>query len=132
MTAGVPGTGVGGLFYLLAAMMLPVRGLWKRSRGEPVSWRTVGRQGLLVAGILLGLAATGWLLGFVMEPRDVGSGVAWASGALPPDRNVVRWIALVTGLLTLALVLLAVQVARLFARPVQPPVPHPQDPSPLR
>ena len=29
MTAGMPGTGIGGLFYLLSALLMPLRELWR-------------------------------------------------------------------------------------------------------
>jgi hypothetical protein len=38
-TCGSISTGIGGLFYLLVALMLPVRGLIVRLRGGRVSWR---------------------------------------------------------------------------------------------
>ena len=34
MMAGLPGTGIGGLFYLLAALLLPIRFVWLLVRGE--------------------------------------------------------------------------------------------------
>ena len=45
MTAGLPGTGIGGLFYLVSALLMPVRELWLvvrtggAHRPRPLAWR---------------------------------------------------------------------------------------------
>ena len=59
MTAGVPGTGIGGLFYLAAAAWLPVRAALRRLGGAPVTWRSA----LVPAGLALGILAGIWITG---------------------------------------------------------------------
>ena len=117
MTVGVPGTGIGGLFYILAALWAPVRSLLLRPR------RTKGNPGALVRLFFLGLAvvlgiyATGWLLGFVLGPMASAAAVVGSRGlSRPAIDNVVRWSVLLGSLFMLAVVLLAVQVARLIVR----------------
>src|SRR5260221_1371289 len=117
MTAGVPGTGIGGLFYLVAALLVPLRGLILRMRGARVPWPTLFRQMRLAVGVFLGIWATGWLLGFVVGPiagtaRIAGRGESGTRG-FP---STVRWLALLAGLGALAVVLLSVEVARLVVR----------------
>ena len=119
MTAGVPGTGIGGLFYLAAAVVLPVRGLAMKLRGAWVSWPTIFRQVRLAIGVLLGIVAMGWFLGFIVGPVPEAQQIATRMGAAPGShyQNVVRWAALLVGYATLALVMIAVQFARFVLRP---------------
>jgi hypothetical protein len=118
MTAGVPGTGIGGLFYLTAALLLPLRGLVSRARGARVSWKAIAGKAALAAGVFLGIWLTGWLLGLFLAPAartmEVAAGLRPVS--LLRNENIVRWAALAGGFATLGLVLLAVQIARLLNR----------------
>jgi hypothetical protein len=118
MTAGVPGTGIGGLFYLAAALLLPLRGVWRRIRRRPVSWRMILGHTAIAAGILLGILATGWILGLVIVPgaKPIAEAGILAGMKSSQARNFVRWAALAAGYFTLAVVLLAVQMARLTSR----------------
>jgi hypothetical protein len=109
MTAGLPGTGVGGLFYLVAALLLPLRGLVLRMRGTEVPWATLLRQLGLAVGVFVGIWATGWLLGFMVGPIA-------ETAAVRRYQSVVRWGALLAGFGTLSVVLLLVQMARLVVR----------------
>jgi hypothetical protein len=118
MTAGVPGTGIGGLFYLLAALFLPVRGLLLRLRGGRVSWRMVARLLVLALGVFLGIWATWWLLGLVIVPTaETVEAAIHIRGIMRREyAEFVRWAALLAGFVTLALVMIATQVARLVIR----------------
>jgi hypothetical protein len=90
MTVGIPGAGIGGLFYLIAALLLPVRSLIRRLSGIRVSWKEIVRQVGLALGILLGIWATGWLLGSLIAPARAAS-EASAGRAMVPlrDANIV-------------------------------------------
>ena len=119
MTAGVPGTGIGGLFYLTAALALPLRAAVLRTRGIRVAWPTIFRQLRLAIGVSLSLWAMGWFVGFALGPV-----AATAHPIAPPGapvqaqyQNFLRWAALFVGYLTLVIVLVAVQVARFVVRP---------------
>jgi hypothetical protein len=118
MTAGVPGTGIGGLFYLLAALFLPLRGIARRLRGGRVSWKAIAGKVALAAGIFLGIWVTGWLMGLLLGPaaRSVELAAGVRPATLLRNENIVRWAALVGGLATLSLVLLGVQIARFLNR----------------
>jgi hypothetical protein len=119
MTAGVPGTGIGGLYYVVAAIVLPLRGLVRRMRGFRVPWREVLGPAALGAGVLIGIWATGWLLGFLLAPAaetlEAAAGKTSVFG-LGASENIVRWAALAAGFATLALVLLTVQILRFTAK----------------
>jgi len=46
MSAGLPGLGLGGLFFIFSALLAPFPELWRalRGRSDLASWRTIGRQ----------------------------------------------------------------------------------------
>lgn len=64
MNVGLPGTGIGGLFYLLTALIMPIVELGNTLLGRSTldRWKLVLRQVILASGVVLGLMATGWLL----------------------------------------------------------------------
>jgi hypothetical protein len=118
MTAGIPGAGIGGLFYLANALLLPVRTLVRRARGEQVAWRPALSQAALAAGVLLGIWIAGWLLGLWIGP--IGHSAA-RHGALSTSTAVhtARLLGVTTLFMsagTLGLVLLSVQLARWVVR----------------
>jgi hypothetical protein len=117
MTVGLPGVGLGGIFYLASAIIMPLREAVRLGRrtGAPRGWLVV-RQTALAGGILLALWATGWLLGHAIDVTSraapaIMRGVPIAAGA-----NALRVSALFLSLGTLALVLGSVQAARLVMR----------------
>jgi hypothetical protein len=77
MNAGLPGTGIGGLFYVVLALLMPVRELYLTARGRSSRerWRLVLQQSLTACGIVAALAATWWGLTRVVDTRGtVGLG----------------------------------------------------------
>jgi MFS family permease len=111
MTVGIPGTGIGGLFYIAAALAAPFR----RSARKKAA--AVAHLGFLGLAVLSGIFVTGWLLGFVLGPAastQLAEGTARFSG--PESENIVRWASLLASILLLAAVLLAVQLARLIQK----------------
>jgi len=111
MIVGVPGTGIGGLFYLLSALALPLREAIRRvrDRANPVSWRVVAQQTTMAGGILAGMWATGLLIGAVLGAArsHVAPGVGLPAG------NLLRTATVALSLGTLAAVLLGVELLRL-------------------
>ncbi|MFL5870538.1 MAG: hypothetical protein ACJ75R_05615 [Solirubrobacterales bacterium] len=72
MSAGLPGFGLGGLFFILSALAAPLVEGWQTARGRSsaAAWRQVGRQfaiavtmiatvDLLLRGVLMVAAAAG-------------------------------------------------------------------------
>ncbi|MEV7431390.1 MULTISPECIES: hypothetical protein [unclassified Nocardioides] len=60
MTAGLPGTGLGGLLYVVLALLMPLRELYLTARGRSSRerWAVVGRQALMALVIVAVLAGT--------------------------------------------------------------------------
>lgn len=119
-SAGLPGTGIGGLFYLVAALFAPVRLIWRRATGRPGSGtaRDVFEVAAIAIGVVGGIWFAGWLLGIVatysgalssLSPRALGGGSAHAA-------NILRVATVLAGILTLTLVLAAVELARVLTR----------------
>jgi hypothetical protein len=122
MNVGLPGTGIGGLFYIFGALYAPIGGLLRPEThrvGEPSRARA-RRNATLALGILGALWFTGWGLGHVVASWSVTSAGGWVGMGGPEAVSIVRWIAVIgtTGLLVL--VLLAVQVLRLVVRRPEP------------
>lgn len=118
MAAGLPGAGIGGMFYLLSALLMPVRELYRAARGEThLRWGLVWRQSALAVGILLGLSVTGWAVGHVVAAATQGLATTFGvATAVRPAANAVRVSALLLSMGTLAAILVAVQIARLVVR----------------
>ena len=72
MTAGLPGTGIGGLYYLLLVLLMPVRELFLffRGRSSWPRWRVVGLLILIVAGMIAALRAQVWFISWVFSQLE--------------------------------------------------------------
>ena len=112
MTAGLPGTGIGGMFYLLSALVTPLWEAYRRVRGRGSRGRLVAGQTTIAGAILAGVWATGWLLGLALSAsqRFVPAAAAPHLGKLLP------LLALLFSIGTLAVVLLGVELLRLWVR----------------
>lgn len=118
MFAGLPGIGVGTLFYVLIALWMPIREIAFVVRGQSswARWRLIGVQLIFAAGIILSVAAADRLLVALLgggQPRAVGP-ARWLNdglGANAPETILAAPI--MASVLLLASVLLAVQLARL-------------------
>jgi hypothetical protein len=121
MIVGIPGAGIGGFFYLMGALLMPVRALvlTLAGRGREARWALAIRQSSMAAGILAALWGTGMVLGrLLLEPTVVGS---TASGSLivreavaanAAAASVLGAHALTFSIGTLVLILTLVQIAR--------------------
>jgi hypothetical protein len=132
MTVGLPGSGIGGLFYLFSALCMPLAAVARRLRSREGSWRPVWRQWLLALGIVVGLGVTAWLLGVTLARTPMA---AWAAqGAADAGRipDVLRAASVAVALGTLALVVLGVWVAAFLVhgrRAFHPAPPRSETPS---
>lgn len=64
-SAGLPGTGLGGLFYIVLALWMPLAELPRtlQGRSSVARWRRIGAQVALAGGIVASVAVTG--IGYV-------------------------------------------------------------------
>jgi len=121
MTPGIPGAGIGGLFYVCSSLILGVRHGWRRIRGQTSSdtWRSVSHVVLLAAGIAFCVWIAGWLVGLFVSPdltrlaRPGSPGLIHGSVQV---HNALRLAAVVAGVGTLALVMLGVELMRTWQR----------------
>lgn len=123
MNVGLPGTGLGGLFYLLTALLMPLVELIQTLRGRTAwrRWLIAVQQAGLASGILAGL----WATGFVMRRR-----LATAIAHLPAASRVqaAGVVSTIPTFFTVGLLLAAltvVEILGLFAtryheRPMEP------------
>jgi fucose permease len=113
MTAGVPGSGIGGSFYLLSALLMPVQESVSicRKTSSCASRQAVGRQVLNAMGVLSGVWMTGWF---------ISKSFSKVAASLHPEQQrvitVFNHISLVYGLVTLLAVFLLVQILNVVLR----------------
>ncbi|MEO8359216.1 MAG: hypothetical protein ABI672_04225 [Vicinamibacteria bacterium] len=71
MNAGLPGTGIGGLFYLFSALFMPVRELWRasRGRGRAGDLRLAFRQ----SGMAVAILFVAWLTSRALTLAHIGN-----------------------------------------------------------
>jgi tetratricopeptide (TPR) repeat protein len=113
VTAGLPGTGIGGMFYLISALATPLREGYLRVRGRNSRrWRLVVAQTAIAGAILAGLWTTGWLLGLALR----ASRRILPAAITPHPGNLLPAVALLFSIGTLAVVLLGVELLRLWVR----------------
>jgi hypothetical protein len=103
MSAGLPGLGLGGLFFIFSALLAPFRQLWRslRGRARPGEWWMVGRQ---FAQAVLMVAAIDLTLRLTYLALSV-TGLADAPSALSGTVLPLTLIGITTGLLLAVLCL---------------------------
>lgn len=127
MTAGIPGVGIGGIFYLASALLMPMRSLvaTARGRGDEARWPLALRQAGIALGILATLWVTGLALGWIITSFIPQAATMVPGGGTGAEvRSVVKTGALLLSLGTLSVVLALVQVLRV-ALPVSATPPNP-------
>jgi hypothetical protein len=121
MTPGIPGAGIGGLFYVLSSIVLSLRHGWRRIRRQQPVARShdVALLAALAAGIGCGVWLAGWLVGLLVTPMFTDPSRASTTALFNGHvvvRNAIRVAALIVGVATLAFVMLGVELARLWQR----------------
>lgn len=107
MIVGLPGTGIGGLYYLFSALLMPVCEAWRAATGRrgPSRWVGVAKLAALALGIFGGLFATAVALDYFFpapEPQRgaVGAPIEPASSSLGVTATYVTLATLATLLVT--------------------------------
>ncbi|MBI4463502.1 MAG: tetratricopeptide repeat protein [Acidobacteria bacterium] len=124
MNVGIPGTGVGGLFYLLSALWMPFCEARRAVRGRSTSSSrsVVKRQAFIAAGILAGIGAMFWLLGVAVAKLTAFAATTGVETYIQEPQELPRFLtysALALSVATLVMVLTSVQLLRLVVRPRQ-------------
>lgn len=113
MNPGLPGTGIGGLFYILSALWMPICELWRRRQGDaPGQWPLVARQFGIAVGAVAAMTGVFWALDTVFMLNQVA---AHAAGKIHMMWSL-RVSALVVTSGVLATVISAVHLVRLCLR----------------
>ena len=113
MNPGLPGAGIGGLFYVLSALCMPICELWRLRRGQTSGrWPLVAKQFGIAVGIIAAMSGAFWALDTVLILQQVAAHAAGQMHAMWSLR--VSALAVTSGVL--AMVLGAVHVVRLCLR----------------
>jgi hypothetical protein len=114
MSVGLPGSGIGGVFYLLSAVWMPVHSAQRSVRGKQPQWRVMARQTLLATLIIGALWGTGFVIDLVLTGAPVSGSLRAAVGKGDESNLPTIFRAASFGLTfgTLAVVLATVQVLR--------------------
>ncbi len=112
MSAGLPGLGLGGLFFIFSALLAPFRELWRTLRGRtrPGEWRVVGRQFAQAVTMVVAIDLTLRLTYVLLSLVGVGDVPSAVSGTVLP----LTLIGITTALLLV--VLAAAKLAELRFR----------------
>jgi len=131
MTAGLPGTGIGGLFYILLVVLLPLRELLLTITGRSslARWRSILKLAVMSAGIVLALLGESLLLkaGFSWLSQAAPKGSAIHQASVVAMNGVVPWLAAAPFIILLVL-LSSMHVLRMWVcrqKPVQIITPRP-------
>jgi hypothetical protein len=119
MSVGLPGTGVGGLFYLVSALCMPFREAYRAATGrsDARSRDLVMRQTLIALGVLGGIWLAGWLIGMVLSQAPaVVSAINASPDVVGRSPNILKVASLVIAFATLITVVGTVEVVGLVRR----------------
>ena len=120
MTAGLPGTGLGGLYYLLSILLMCAKEVVHRIRGtgNATKSRIAREQVLILSGAMVTLWLNGMAIQYLLRllPRHGAAAAGGAPSLWHAARTGLPVNALVISVGILVGLLLLVQVLRLFAR----------------
>jgi hypothetical protein len=106
MSAGLPGTGIGGLFFVLSAFFMVISETVRTIRGRSslARWRVVGCQAGVAAAMVAAVTATLWILHSALFPsaRHGGRDAANAADQLLPFAPVLITLGALTAVLVMA------------------------------
>ncbi len=119
MNAGLPGTGLGGLFYMLSILLMCIKEVAHRIRGtgDRAKSRIALEQVLILVGALFSIWLSGLALHFLVRVLSPKVGIEIIEGmakALPQAGLPLNVLAMSTAVL--AGLLLVVQLLRLVVR----------------
>lgn len=112
MSAGIPGLGLGGVFFVISALLSPVLELHRTARGRSsaAAWRQVGRQFAIAVAMVIAVECALRLL--LLGGSLLGADTAPAS----PGVTVVPLAPFAITVALLGLLLVSVKGLQLFIR----------------
>jgi hypothetical protein len=119
MVAGLPGTGVGGIFYLILAGAMPFVELFRtfRGQGSVRRWGFIALQLTFVLWIFLALWGEVWCINHAVTlGRDYAVSKGWMSQTTQTSvfsARAMSYASALGGLITLSTVFVAVHVLRI-------------------
>jgi hypothetical protein len=118
MTAGLPGTGIGGLFFILSAFFMIIVELGRTIRGNSslARWRMVGRQAAVAAAMVAAVTVTIWLVHRLLFPAPSKAEAAGGKASSGLTHEIVPFVPLLITLAMLMLVLLTSYLAKFVFR----------------
>jgi tetratricopeptide (TPR) repeat protein len=122
VTVGIPGAGIGGLFYLLSALWMPFREAWRILQGDSSSKsrRTVKRQVSIAVAVIVSMSVTVWLLARLVTIDPAITSISGMGARNDTHSELPRFLsysALAVSFGTLATILTAVTLLRRIVRP---------------
>jgi hypothetical protein len=119
MTAGLPGTGIGGIFYFLLVVCMPIREFFRTLQGRTTlkRWCFIALQLFFVIGILAAMWGEVWLLNrlLLLLPFSFGHCHFFVGKELTFEQSKVLAVAAATaGFISLTFVLVAVYIVRIL------------------
>ena len=114
MIAGLPGTGIGGIFYLLLAIWMPIRQIWTESvkKTRPKGWKRITQHLFMTLCIIAGMTVTGLILGYIIS-NIVKNSVTSVSQKVV---NVLHVTPFIISIATLIFVFILIHLTRVFLR----------------
>ena len=109
MTAGLPGTGIGGLFYLISALLMPCREAFRAliGRGD----RARGQVALQQGGLAVTILGAVWVTGLVLGLLHIGTSLVHRATIY--GLHILYITPVIVAFATLSGVLIGVEVARM-------------------
>lgn len=120
MTVGIPGTGLGGLFYFVLVAAMPFHEAWRTVRGRSSlsRWRHVGFHASMAFSMLAVMWIEAWCLGKMLgwtSGASAGAGAAGDSVFLRTGQIAALTSAMLLGGLILATTIYAASRRRAVA-----------------
>jgi hypothetical protein len=109
VTAGLPGTGIGGLFYLISALLMPFREAFRALAGR--GDRARGQVALQQGGLAVTILGAVWVTGLVMGLLHIGTKLV--HHATVAGIHILYITPVIVAFATLSGVLIAVEAARI-------------------
>ena len=117
MVAGIPGTSISGLYYILLAFLMPVKEAYLSCNGRSSMkrWLHVALQMVNAAGIIGSIYGTGWVLSYMIRKSQL-----MLHGQIPQQVSSLMSLTSACAALTILAVVLLVVLGMSLVMPKRP------------